>query len=283
MMENSAITAEGAVSNAFTDLDALMRAAGTMVALAADLNDRLTSAQAASAAQHIDAPVENEEATFIRSSLVQLGLALPGGAVTKDMAADDHKWHVELSRELAALLQGGTSSSSTTQAGIMNQKPIIPLDEVWGAWNRARGVALLPPATLLAVLPLLPAATSPTLADRTLKSGLRVLHTPEYGPAAFATRVAASLGSDVDLTASEEESSSIRGGGKTTAEIAHAEKLTVALARELVEEAEERGMFMREDAKTRLMGSTAGGPAQVKWWPNLVKGWTWDGQEHEAE
>jgi ESCRT-II complex subunit VPS36 len=273
MMENTAMTTETSVTTAFTDLTALMAKASDMVALAADLNEKLSASQAAQAASPLGlqsgGAIESEEAAFVRSSLVQLGLQLPGGAVTQDMASDDRKWHAELARELSSLLQGSASSDSRKAApqGLMSTRPIVPLDEVWGAWNRARGVALLPPATLLAILPLLPAATNPPLGERKLRSGLRVLHTPDFESSAFAVRVAA------DLTQDEH-------GGQTTAEIAHAEGIAVALAREMVEEAELGGHLLREDPATRIEGGGGGmGAAQIGWWPNLLKGYEWDGQE----
>jgi ESCRT-II complex subunit VPS36 len=288
MMESTAVSNESNLSSAFTDLKALMAKAGEMLTLAVDLNERLSSAQATQAASPYAqtqsvAGIANEEADFVRSSLVQLGMALPGGAVTKDMAADEQKWHAELARELASVLQGQGQGQ-----GVMASKPIVPLDEVWGAWNRARGVALLPPATLLAVIPLLEknGVTSPKLKERKLKSGLRVLCTEAYEAERFAERIVEKLA--VSMTPSgirrdedEDLAAPGHGGGKTTAEIAREEGLSVALAREMIEEAEQAGHLMREDPATRMGsgGVRIGGGAQIVWWGNLLKGYTWDGQE----
>jgi len=56
--------------------------------------------------------------------------------MTLDMMKDERKWFEELARELAGVLQGNT------KAGIMKERGIIVLDEVWGTWNHARGVGM---------------------------------------------------------------------------------------------------------------------------------------------
>ncbi len=61
--------------------------------------------------------------------------------VTLDMIKDERKWSEELARELAGILQGmGPSKGSAQKEGMMKKRGIIGLDEVWGGWNRARGV-----------------------------------------------------------------------------------------------------------------------------------------------
>jgi ESCRT-II complex subunit VPS36 len=78
---------------------------------------------------------EPEEATFIRSSLAQLGL--PTVAVTQDMVEDENEYHAELAKELSGVLTGkGAKSKGLMPSG----EGIIGLDEVWGGWNRARGI-----------------------------------------------------------------------------------------------------------------------------------------------
>lgn len=49
--------------------------------------------------------------------------------MTNDMIKDENKWINELARELGEVLRG-----------MMRDRGIIALDEVWGGWNRARGV-----------------------------------------------------------------------------------------------------------------------------------------------
>jgi len=56
---------------------------------------------------------------------------------------DERKWFDELARELARVLQGPpnlSANSGTAMGGMMKNRGIIALDEVWGGWNRARGV-----------------------------------------------------------------------------------------------------------------------------------------------
>lgn len=234
------------LSDALQDLHALMAKAKDMVHLAADLNDKLTAAPAAAA------PSEPEEATFIRSSLSQLGLQMPNAPVTLDMIKDERKWFEELARELAHVLQG-----------IMKDRGIVALDEVWGGWNRARGIALIPPSTFLQVVPLLPLYTTPTIQMRTLASGLTVLHTPPYSPASFASRLAGFL----SLV-----------GPQTTMEIAIEENLPFSLVNELLQAVEADSYILRDDAAAALSGGGGVAGAQVRWWANLFEGYIWDGQ-----
>lgn len=131
--------------DALQDLEALMVKAKDMVRLAAELNEKLTAASTAAEARStlssystLSSPTEPEEATFIRSSLSQLGLQMSNAPVTLDMIKDEKRWIEELARELAGVLQGSISSS--TERGMMKERGVIALDEVWGGWNRARGV-----------------------------------------------------------------------------------------------------------------------------------------------
>ena len=130
-VETSAQGRETHMKDALQDLEALMVKAKDMVKLAAELNDKLTIASTSRTLRNHSEP---EEATFIRSSLSQLGLQMSNTPVTLDMMTDERRWFEELARELAGVLQG------TTKAGIMKERGIIALDEVWGSWNRARGV-----------------------------------------------------------------------------------------------------------------------------------------------
>ena len=122
------------MNDALKDLDALMVKAREMVRLAGELNDRLTAVTELNASS---GGAEPETATFIRSSLAQLGLRMTDVPVTLDMARDEKRWYEQLAGELAAVLQGSGGKNS---AGMMGERGIIPLDEVWGGWNRARGV-----------------------------------------------------------------------------------------------------------------------------------------------
>jgi ESCRT-II complex subunit VPS36 len=139
-VETSAQATSDSLDSALKDLETLMLKAKDMVRLASELNERLTSKGADS---------EPEEATFIRNSLSQLGLHMPNAPVTQDMLLDESNWIEELAKELAAILQGSASSSpydrrDNSNTGLMKQRGIIALDEVWGGWNRARGVGEIP-------------------------------------------------------------------------------------------------------------------------------------------
>ncbi|KAF7373152.1 Vacuolar protein-sorting-associated protein 36 [Mycena sanguinolenta] len=262
-VESSAQGRATDMTDAFQDLEALRIKARDMVRFAAELNERLTasSTTAASALSLSDDALipstEPEEATFIRSSLSQLGLEMSNTPVTLDMMKDERRWIEQLARELASVLQGSSSSRDTR--GMMKERGIIALDEVWGGWNRARGVALLPPTTLLQVIPHLGACTTPTISMRTFPSGLSVLHTPPYSHVAFAARLSGLLA---------------LSGPKTTTEIAREEHVTVGLAAEMIGAVEADGDICRDDEACAIQG----GGAEVRFWGNIFHGSVWDGQ-----
>lgn len=153
-VETTAATSQTGMEDALKDLEALMVKWKDMVRLAQDLNERLTAASDATTATLAPLPnadstsetgpvmttkaVVPEEATFIRSSLAQLGLQMTDVPVTLDMVRDERKWVGELARELAGVLQGVEGRGRTE--GLMRRRGVIALDEVWGGWNRARGV-----------------------------------------------------------------------------------------------------------------------------------------------
>ena len=152
-VETSAKGRENHMKDALQDLEALMVKAKDMVKLAAELNEKLTAATAAATSSSssmlassstLSLVSQPEEVTFIRSSLSQLGVQISNTSVTLDMMKDERKWFDELARELARVLQGPPNLSSnngdTVTGGMMKDRGIIALDEVWGGWNRARGV-----------------------------------------------------------------------------------------------------------------------------------------------
>ncbi|KAF7974522.1 hypothetical protein HWV62_11980 [Athelia sp. TMB] len=278
-VENTAKDTRQGMSDALLDLETLRVQAKDMVRLAAELNERLTAVSAAStssdsgtATPSAPSPYTSatlapssaavpEEATFIRSSLSQLGLQMQNAPVTQDMVSDERKWMDELARELADILVGSDDGRHSTK-GMMRERGIVALDEVWGGWNRARGVALLPPSTFLSVLPHLPQHTDPPIRARTFPSGLMVLHTPQFTAASFTARLSSLL---------------TLAGAKTTAEIAREEGLTVGLAGEMIGDAEAAGAVCRDEGAPAQGGGVGG--VEVQWWPDVFTHYHWDGQD----
>ena len=163
-VETSTKGRENHMKDALQDLEALMVKAKDMVKLAAELNEKLTTATAAATSSSsstlagsstLSLVSQPEEVTFIRSSLSQLGVQISNTSVTLDMMKDERKWFDELARELARVLQGPPNLSSnngdTVTGGMMKDRGIIALDEVWGGWNRARGVGTSPPLILVEI------------------------------------------------------------------------------------------------------------------------------------
>ncbi|KAG6336743.1 hypothetical protein ID866_2348 [Astraeus odoratus] len=293
-VNESAKSTETELSDAFQDLEALMVKARDLVQLAAELNEKLN---ASSATAHVSGSTtlpptfvtspafnataspppssifsvtslvpsaEPEEAKFIRSSLSQLGLQMTNSPVTPDMIRDERKWIEELARELASVLQGNVNDPSGPKAvGIMRQRGIVGLDEVWGGWNRARGVALIPPATFLQTLQFLPNHTSPPIRSRTFKSGLRVLHTPPYTHASFTARLSGYL---------------VMSEVLATSQIALEENITISLAAEMVEAVEADGIICRDDTRSAVRGGGSGSGSELRWILNVFREYVWDGQ-----
>jgi len=246
------------MTDALKDLEAFMVKARDMVRLAQDLNDRLsatTNSATSSSPYSSSLSSEPEEATFMRSSLSQLGLQMANAPVTLDMIKDERKWEEQLVRELADVIQGGGSGK-----GILRGRGIIGLDEVWGGWNRARGISLIPPSTFLTIIHQLKYYTLPPLDIRTFPNGLTVLHTPEFGESAFSDRI-------VTLLAPE--------GGKTTTEVALFEGLGLGMMWELIQAVEQGGGIVRDEGEGGEGGWGQG--AEVRWWTNMFNGYVWDG------
>lgn len=252
--ESTARVENEALSVSLRDLEALMAKAKQMVQIAQTLNEKLTAQEEAqralspgSSSGATATTTVPEEATFIRSSMARLGL--PSTAVTQDMMKDENQYIEGLAKELAGILTG--SGKAGAGGGLMGEhNGIMGLDEVWCAWNRARGISLLPPSTLISVVPLLYLFTSPSIQQRTFKkSGLSVLHIPKYAHEAFSIRFLHMI--------SETET----GGGLgalSSVEVAREEGMSVGLAEEMIGAVEDDGEVLRDEA---------GGYDTVRWYP----------------
>ncbi|KAL1408761.1 Vacuolar protein-sorting-associated protein 36 [Vanrija albida] len=244
------------MQDAFKDLEVLMVRAGEM-----NLNAKLSAAGAGAASE--------EEATLVRSSLVQLGLRAP--ALTQDMADSEQGYLRGLAHELGGILTGRTRhepQSTIHRDGLMLQPGhgVIALDTVWGLWMRARGIALLPPITLMNVIFFLPGHTSPSIRSLTLPSGLMVLHTPMYAPPVLLARLVERMSPRDDDGAEV---------GMSIIDIAAVEGLPIGLATELVEmigtRAPASGIGIVCDDQT---GPGEGGR---KWYRDIISGWPLEG------
>lgn len=246
----------GALSvTAFDDLEALMRRAKDMVRITESLRAEVERRERAVAP---GAAPPSEVRSLLQRTLVQLGL--PSPAVTPDMARDERAYHRELACELASVLVGehgllaagrvvrDGAPSSTAERSSSPRAGVLPLDEVWGLWNRARGVALVSPSLMRAVAVYLPEVTEPRIELRTLRSGLVVLHTPHYEAGAVQARVLHYL---ADAESSNVQAPGLAAPGLGTSAIAAKERLPVPLVRDLLETVEyERGAIVRDECGT---------------------------------
>ncbi|WVQ99330.1 hypothetical protein IAU59_006462 [Kwoniella sp. CBS 9459] len=265
-MDINAKSQDQHMKSAFADLEALMLRAGEMVRLAQSLNSKLTTNQQSITSSGAGQPTE-EEATMIRTSLVQLGLAAP--ALTQDMVRDERRYHEGLAKELGELLTGrysgggsGTGEAGNTD-GLMlgvQGRGVIGLDEVWGLWMRARGVALLPPSTLISILPYIPANTSPSIQSLILPSSLQVLHTPTYSTPAILSRTLDRLAptpiSNAGTAEGMEQSFSVL-------EFASLESLPIGLAKEFIELMEKEGGLVRDE-------QAPAGEGGLRWYRDII-------------
>lgn len=167
------------------------------------------------------------------------------------------------------LMAPGSSFSSTPPP-----RGILGLDEVWVLWNRLRGFgALLPPSLLLAVLPILPRITKPSIDVRVFPGpaggeGLKVLHTPRFGSQRFARRTVRRL------LAREGEERREKGGdrkvpleGLTTLRLAQLEGLSLRLTYDLLAAVEgDTGAIVRDDG-----GGATGGGDRTQWFRNIFE------------
>jgi len=243
----SAAPATPALPSALADLDALKQQARHMVDLAASLRTQLERRE-----RDVGPQPDDPNSSLLQSALVQLGLAAP--AVTPDMVRSERAYHRELACELASVLlgphgllgagsvvrEGAGSNGNAPDAPLATGRGLVPLDEVWGVWNRARGVALVSPKELRAAAEYLGDVTQPRVALRVLRSGLTVLHTPHFDEDQVERRVVGYLG----------DGQADGAVALTTAELAARERLPTALLLDLLESIEMRTGTIVRDQRT---------------------------------
>ncbi|KAK8864340.1 hypothetical protein IAR55_001587 [Kwoniella newhampshirensis] len=280
------------MQSAFADLEALMLRAGEMVRLAQSLNNKLTQTQTTSSSSTgggSGGRPSEEEATMIRTSLVQLGLAAP--ALTKEMVRDERRYREGLAKELGGLLTGSQGMGELKEGLMVGEKGrgVIGLDEVWGLWMRARGVALLAPSTLIDTLPFLPQHTSPSIQSLTLPSSLRVLHTPTYSTPVILYRTIDRLTPTVasipsPSPPSDEQESETKEKSFSIFEFASIESLPVGLAQEFLEMMETYDSTSTSTSTSSTGGGGAGGglvrddqasqgEGGARWYRDIITSW----------
>lgn len=205
------------------------------------------------------------------------------------------------------------------KGGVMERHGgIVGLDEVWCLWNRARGVgasfrlggqsahsalaltktlipgviaALVSPKDLRLAAPYLPHyALSHTTAVRlrVFPSGLTILHTPHFSLASFSARILELLDVRQATVASLSEAEVLgmaeierrEREGVNVLEVARAERLSVGLAKEmmdLLEMGEGSAAGGERRGGGHVVRDEQGGEG-TRWHRNLISGAVWDGQ-----
>ena len=115
------------ISEAFRDLTNLMDAAREMVALSRQISTKITEKQGG---------ISEDETVRFQAQLLSLGVDDP---VTRDTHGSGDRYHAELARQLAAMLEG-----PAREAGGM-----LTLTDAYCRVNRARGLELISPEDML--------------------------------------------------------------------------------------------------------------------------------------
>ncbi|KZV91861.1 hypothetical protein EXIGLDRAFT_836834 [Exidia glandulosa HHB12029] len=264
-VESNTSASTDSVASALKDLEALTAQAKSMVALASTLSAKLQqqsaqSSLSSSPSSRSSTPLSSSTPTpdatsFIQRSLYNMGLTLSEGPVVQssdsNSSGDERRYLDELAAEVGGLLSDG----------LMGGRGMVGLDEIWCAWNRARGVALLAPETFIAALQKAITGRGLGLGMRTLKSGLIVLHEPRLSHASFCARLLSSTPPPFSGTVEDTQV------WHTPLDVAAREDVAVALAAQLLQAAEDDGLLWRDV-------EPFGG---VRWTRNVLKDWTWDG------
>ncbi|GAA6018704.1 hypothetical protein JCM11491_001272 [Sporobolomyces phaffii] len=295
-------TRTDSLDDALKDLESLMKKAKEMIQVAQSINARLSASTTAAAGGGggggDPAAAKNAAASKLAStSLSSFGL-LSSVAVTADQSRSDLEYHHSLARELASLLQPRVAPHGSHGPTLIDARGgVIGLDELWCAWNRARGVALVSPSDLACAVAHLERYTDrPALRALTFpRSGLTILHTPTYSPDAFRDRLLRAIdrnGKDDDDVAEDkdEDEDDEREKGVGLLDVAQREGLSLGLTKEMIElvELDESGgsggggrrHYGEGIVRDAGPGGGTGEASQgVRWYRDWITGFEWDGQD----
>lgn len=123
------------MEDALKDLNALMTKAKEMIRLAQEINERLKTSSTTDTLSANGDREKDDAAQLAQKSLKQIGLV--DAAVTAEAHSDESRYHQELAKELATVLQPAKNGGKPS--GVM-ARGLAGLDEVWCVWNRARGL-----------------------------------------------------------------------------------------------------------------------------------------------
>ncbi|KJE94748.1 vacuolar protein-sorting-associated protein 36 [Capsaspora owczarzaki ATCC 30864] len=213
-MEQDSKQAEASINDAFQDLNALMDKAKAMVSIA----ERFTAKIAKSSNDVSDADSQK-----FQEYLLSLGIASP---VTRATHGTGELYHKELARQLAGFLA----------QPLAKHGGILPLMDVYCLFNRARGTALISPEDLLRACNLFE-HLSLQVRLREFASGVLVVQLQDFSDESMAARTAQVVSQASNMSASD---------------LAHNQNVSVTLAKEMLLQAETRGLVCRDDSEEGL-------------------------------
>ena len=138
----------------------------------------------------------------------------------------------------------------------------------------ADAAALLPPSTIVPLLPLLPSQTHPPISSLTLPSGLRALHTQHYSPKEILSRVLHRLDPDISQKQDPDEQPSTEPSLSVIDISAH-EGLAIGLANDLMDKIEADHVRIDGKGVTGVVRDDAAGGG-TRWYRDLISAWPVD-------
>ncbi|BFZ54062.1 Vacuolar protein-sorting-associated protein 36 [Savitreella phatthalungensis] len=227
------------MSDAFTDLQALMNRASAMVALAESFSKRLAAAP--------QTALTEDARQLVADSSAYLGLKSP--VVTKDLAGREDVYHRELARQIAEFLESGA---------LKRVGGVITLADLFALYNRARKGSLISPEDLQAACAQFDPIRLPVV-TRTFRSGIVVVQDRSRTDASTRTLILNWL--------RDKSSLSWRGDGVSPTDAAQRFAWSVAVAREELDMCEAAGDLCRDTSiqGDRYYENLFGKPEMATW------------------
>eukprot|EP00767_Chilomastix_cuspidata_P002272 gnl/Chilomastix_cuspidata/2402.p1 GENE.gnl/Chilomastix_cuspidata/2402~~gnl/Chilomastix_cuspidata/2402.p1 ORF type:complete len:438 (+),score=201.59 gnl/Chilomastix_cuspidata/2402:120-1316(+) len=212
------------MSEAFSDARSLMALAKELIGMSAQFKASLSTASA-------------QEQQEFSSMMSNMGLA---SAVTKDIAGPSYI--PELARELCGFL-----------AAVMERAhaAILPIEECYGVYNRARGTDLVSPDDFYAAAAQFAALGMP-LELRRYGAGMTVVQKTDFSPDRVSERLVALL-ADKEKALAERPGARARWAFLTPVQVADVLEVSLGLAELFLQQAEAAGFLCRDESTSGVV------------------------------